>query len=81
MITSLELANDIVKWIVKLEQDFLLEDLCRCETEFEFAEMVMFLESLEDKISSTNVEKFLQDLTIWERAVLVRDAKKKYGIK
>ena len=43
--------------------------------------MVMFLESLEDKISSTNVEKFLQDLTIWERAVLVRDAKKKYGIK
>ena len=81
MITSLELANDIVKWIVKLEQDFLLEDLCRCETELEFAEMVMFLESLEDKISSTNVEKFLQDLTIWERAVLVRDAKKKYGIK
>ena len=81
MITSLELANDIIKWIVKLEQDFLLEDLCRCETELEFAEMVMFLESLEDKISSTNVEKFLQDLTIWERAVLVRDAKKKYGIK
>ena len=71
MITSLELANDIIKWIVKLEQDFLLEDLCRCETELEFAEMVMFLESLEDKISSTNVEKFLQDLTIWERAVLV----------
>ena len=81
MITSLELANDIIKWIVKLDQDYLLQDLTSCETQLEFAEMVMFLESLEDKISSTNVEKFLQDLTIWERAVLVRDAKKKYGIK
>tara|TARA_B100000886_G_C20258298_1_gene421766 strand:- start:130 stop:372 length:243 start_codon:yes stop_codon:yes gene_type:complete len=80
MITSLELANDIVKWIVKLEQDFLLEDLCRCETELEFAEMVLFLESLEGKISSTNVEKFINDLSIWERAVLVRDAKLKYGL-
>ena len=81
MITSLELANDIIKWIVKLEQDFLLEDLTNCKTELEFAEMIMFLESLEDKINSTNVEKFISDLSIWERAVLVRDAKKKYGIK
>ena len=47
MITSLELANDIVKWIVKLDQDYLLQDLTSCETELEFAEMVMFLESLE----------------------------------
>ena len=46
MITSLELANDIIKWIVKLEQDFLLEDLTNCKTELEFAEMIMFLESL-----------------------------------
>ena len=81
MITSLELANDIIKWIVKLEQDFLLEDLTNCSTQLEFAEMVMFLESLEGKTSSTNVEKFISDLSIWERAVLVRDAKKKYGIK
>ena len=81
MITSLELANDIIKWIVKLEQDFLLEDLTNCSTQLEFAEMVMFLESLEGKINSTNVEKFISDLSIWERAVLVRDAKKKYGIK
>ena len=41
----------------------------------------MFVESLEGKINSTNVEKFISDLSIWERAVLVRDAKKKYGIK
>ena len=80
MITSLELANDIIKWIVKLEQDFLLEDLTNCSTQLEFAEMVMFLESLEGKTSSTNVEKFISDLSIWERAVLVRDAKKKYGL-
>ena len=80
MITSLELANDIIKWIVKLEQDFLLEDLTNCETELEFAEMVMFLESLEGKIHASNVEKFISDLSIWERAVLVRDAKKKYGL-
>ena len=81
MITSLELANDIIKWIVKLEQDYLLQDLTSCKTELEFAEMIMFLESLEGKINSTNVEKFISDLSIWERAVLVRDAKKKYGIK
>ena len=80
MIASLELANDIIKWIVKLEQDFLLEDLTNCETELEFAEMVLFLESLEDKIQSTNVEKFISDLSIWERAVLVKEAKRKYGL-
>lgn len=80
MITSLELANDIIKWIVKLDQDFLLQDLTSCETELEFAEMILFLESLEGKINSTNVEKFIGDLSIWERAVLVRDAKKKYGL-
>ena len=80
MITSLELANDIIKWIVKLEQDFGLEDLTSCETEVEFAEMVLFLESLEDKIQSTNVEKFISDLSIWERAVLVKEAKQKYGL-
>ena len=80
MITSLELANDIIKWIVKLEQDFLLEDLTNCKTELEFAEMVLFLESLEDKIQSTNVEKFISDLTIWERATLVKEAKQRYGI-
>jgi|TARA_Y100000401_G_C8247119_1_gene186139 hypothetical protein len=80
MITSLELANDIIKWIVKLEQDFLLEDLTNCETELEFAEMVLFLESLEGKINSTNVEKFISDLSIWERATLVKEAKRRYGI-
>ena len=80
MIASLELANDIIKWIVKLEQDFLLEDLTNCETELEFAEMVLFLESLENKIESTNVEKFIHDLSIWERAVLVKEAKRKYGL-
>ena len=80
MITSLELANDIIKWIVKLEQDFLLEDLTSCKTQLEFAEMVLFLESLEDKIKSTNVEKFISDLTIWERATLVKEAKRRYGI-
>ena len=80
MITSLELANDIIKWIVKLEQDFLLEDLTNCETELEFAEMVLFLESLENKIESTNVEKFIHDLSIWERAVLVKEAKRRYGL-
>ena len=80
MIASLELANDIIKWIVKLEQDFLLEDLTSCKTELEFAEMVLFLESLENKIESTNVEKFIHDLSIWERAVLVQKAKQKYGL-
>ena len=80
MIASLELANDIIKWIVKLEQDFLLEDLTNCKTQLEFAEMVLFLESLEDKIQSTNVEKFISDLSIWERAVLVKEAKRKYGL-
>jgi hypothetical protein len=80
MIASLELANDIIKWIVKLEQDFLLEDLTNCETELEFAEMVLFLESLENKIESTNVEKFIHDLSIWERAVLVKEAKRRYGL-
>ena len=80
MITSLELANDIIKWIVKLEQDFLLEDLTNCKTQLEFAEMVLFLESLEDKIQSTNVEKFISDLSIWERAVLVKEAKRRYGL-
>ncbi len=81
MITSLELANDIIKWIVKLEQDYLLQDLTNCETELEFAEMVLFLESLNGKIYARNVEKFIDDLTIWERAVLVRDAKKRYNLK
>ena len=80
MIASLELANDIIKWIVKLENDFLLEDLTNCKTELEFAEMVLFLESLEGKIKSTNVEKFISDLSIWERAVLVKEAKRKYGL-
>ena len=80
MITSLELANDIIKWIVKLEQDFLLEDLTNCKTQLEFAEMVLFLESLEDKIQSTNVEKFISDLSIWERAILRDKAKEKYGV-
>ena len=80
MITSLELANDVIKWIVKLEQDFLLEDLTSCKTELEFAEMVLFLESLEGKINSTNVEKFISDLSIWERATLVKEAKRRYGI-
>ena len=80
MITSLELANDVIKWIVKLEQDYLLQDLTSCETQLEFAEMVLFLESLEGKIHASNVEKFIDDLTIWERAVLVRDAKKRYNI-
>ena len=80
MIASLELANDIIKWIVKLEQDFLLEDLTNCKTELEFAEMVLFLESLENKIESTNVEKFIHDLSIWERAVLVKEAKRRYGL-
>mgnify|MGYP003147125910 FL=1 len=80
MITSLELANDIIKWIVKLEQDYLLQDLTNCETELEFAEMVLFLESLENKIESTNVEKFIHDLSIWERAVLVKEAKRRYGL-
>tara|TARA_A100001515_G_scaffold47625_1_gene37597 strand:+ start:147 stop:389 length:243 start_codon:yes stop_codon:yes gene_type:complete len=80
MITSLELANDIIKWIVKLEQDFLLEDLTNCKTELEFAEMVMFLESLEGKTQASNVEKFISDLSIWERAVLVKEAKRKYGL-
>ena len=80
MITSLELANDIIKWIVKLEQDFLLEDLTNCKTQLEFAEMVMFLESLEGKTHASNVEKFISDLSIWERAVLVKEAKQKYGL-
>ena len=80
MITSLELANDIVKWIVKLDQDYLLQDLTSCKSQLEFAEMVLFLESLEGKIHASNVEKFISDLSIWERAVLVRDAKKKYGL-
>ena len=43
--------------------------------------MVLFLESLEGKIYARNVEKFIDDLTIWERAVLVRDAKKRYNLK
>ena len=46
MITSLELANDIIKWIVKLEQDYLLQDLTSCKTELEFAEIVQTLKYL-----------------------------------
>ena len=43
MITSLELLNDVLKWIAKIAMDYLLEDLLKCETELEFAEMVCFL--------------------------------------
>ena len=76
MITSLKLANDIIEWIVKLDQDYLLQDLTNCKTELEFAEYCIFLE--DTKLD--NPEKFIDDLSIWERAVLVQKAKEKYNV-
>ena len=74
---NLKLANDVMNFAQQLPFDYLLEDLLKCENELEFAEYCIFLED-------TNLEtpeKFINDLSIWERALLVKKAKEKYNIK
>ena len=73
---NLKLANDVMNFAQKLPMDYLLEDLLKCKTELEFAEYCIFLE--DTKLD--NPEKFIDDLSIWERAVLVQKAKEKYNV-
>ena len=73
---NLKLANDVMNFAQQLHMDYLLEDLLKCKTELEFAEYCIFLE--DTKLD--NPEKFIDDLSIWERAVLVQKAKEKYNV-
>ena len=73
---NLKLLNDVLNFAQQLPMDYLLEDLLKCETELEFAEYCIFLEDT----NLENPEKFINDLSIWERAVLVQKAKQKYGL-
>tara|TARA_R100001460_G_scaffold4484_3_gene12674 strand:- start:2359 stop:2595 length:237 start_codon:yes stop_codon:yes gene_type:complete len=73
---NLELANDVMNFAQKLDFDYLLEDLLKCESEVEFAEYCIFLENT----NLENPEKFISDLSIWERAILRDKAKEKYGV-
>ena len=73
---NLELANDVMNFAQKLNFDYLLEDLLKCESEVEFAEYCIFLENT----NLENPEKFISDLSIWERAILRDKAKEKYGV-
>ena len=73
---NLELANDVMDFAQKLDFDYLLEDLLKCESEVEFAEYCIFLENT----NLENPEKFISDLSIWERAILRDKAKEKYGV-
>ena len=74
---NLKLANDVMNFAQQLPFDYLLEDLLKCENELEFAEYCIFLEDT----NLENPEKFINDLSIWERALLVKKAKEKYNIK
>ena len=73
---NLKLANDVMNFAQKLDFDYLLEDLLKCESEVEFAEYCIFLEDT----NLENPEKFISDLSIWERAILREKAKQKYGV-
>ena len=73
---NLKLLNDVLNFAQQLPMDYLLEDLLKCETELEFAEYCIFLEDT----NLENPEKFINDLSIWERAILREKAKQKYGI-
>ena len=73
---NLKLLNDVLNFAQQLPMDYLLEDLFKCESELEFAEYCIFLEDT----NLENPEKFINDLSIWERAVLVQKAKQKYGL-
>ena len=73
---NLKLLNDVLNFAQQLPMDYLLEDLLKCETELECAEYCIFLEDT----NLENPEKFINDLSIWERAVLVQKAKQKYGL-
>tara|TARA_R100000231_G_scaffold79003_1_gene61021 strand:- start:602 stop:838 length:237 start_codon:yes stop_codon:yes gene_type:complete len=73
---NLKLANDVMNFAQKLDFDYLLEDLLKCESEVEFAEYCIFLEDT----NLENPEKFISDLSIWERAILRDKAKEKYGV-
>ena len=73
---NLKLANDVMNFAQQLPIDYLLEDLFKWKWELEFAEYCIFLE--DTKLD--NPEKFIDDLSIWERAVLVQKAKEKYNV-
>ena len=73
---NLKLLNDVLNFAQQLPMDYLLEDLLKCESELEFAEYCIFLEDT----NLENPEKFINDLSIWERAILVQKAKQKYGL-
>ena len=73
---NLKLLNDVLNFAQQLPMDYLLEDLLKCESEVEFAEYCIFLEDT----NLENPEKFINDLSIWERAILREKAKQKYGI-
>lgn len=73
---NLKLANDVMNFAQKLPFDYLLEDLLKCKSELEFAEYCMFLKS----IDLENPEVYISDLSVWDRAVLVRNAKKEYNL-
>ena len=73
---NLKLANDVMNFAQQLPFDYLLEDLLKCKNELEFAEYCMFLKS----IDLENPQVYISDLSVWDRAVLVRDAKKKYNL-
>ena len=74
---NLKLANDVMNFAQQLPFDYLLEDLLKCKSQLEFAEYCMFLES----IDLENPEVYISDLSVWDRAVLVKKAKVKYNLK
>ena len=76
---NLELANDVMDYAQKLDFDFLLEDLLKCESEVEFAEYCIFLSEL-PSLKSSICERYIDDLSIWERAILRQKAKEKYNV-
>ena len=73
---NLKLLNDVLNFAQQLPMDYLLEDLLKCKTELEFAEYCIFLKDT----NLENPEKFIDDLSIWERSLLVKKAKEKYNI-
>ena len=74
---NLKLLNDVLNFAQQLPMDYLLEDLLKCKSELEFAEYCIFLEDT----NLENPEKFIDDLSVWQRALLVNKAKEKYNLK
>lgn len=75
--SSLELANDVMGFIMELDADYLLFDMLDCKTELEFAEYVLWLSS---RKSLEENGEYLKDENVFIRARLVDQARRKYGL-